>query len=83
SCYAITGEEAKQCSLHATSANKPNQLCSVWIGGSEGQECDPPHIAQGSNELHIVQRLGTRRSSFTSSPASSSSAGLSSYPDFG
>lgn len=33
-------------------------------GHSRGQECDPPQIPQGSNELHIVLRLGTHRSSW-------------------
>lgn len=33
-------------------------------GHSRGQECDPPQIPQGFNELHIVLRLGTRRSSW-------------------
>lgn len=54
-------------------------------GHSKGQECDPPQISQGSNELHIVLRLGTPQVQlgFTGSPASSSSAGLSSYHDIG
>lgn len=54
-------------------------------GHSEGQECDPPQISQGSSELHIVLRLGTPQVQlgFTGSPASSSSAGLSSYNDIG
>lgn len=40
--------------------------CLVHLsqGRPEGQECDPPHISQGSNEPHIVPRLGTRRSSW-------------------
>lgn len=33
-------------------------------GHSKGQECDPPQISQGSNELHIVLRLGTLKSSW-------------------
>lgn len=33
-------------------------------GRSEGQECDPPQISQGSNELHVALRLGARRSSW-------------------
>lgn len=32
--------------------------CLVHLsqGRPEGQECDPPHISQGSNEPHIVLR---------------------------